>query len=146
MQVLSSDSRDVAKLQLRPMKNDRCQFYSPPCLWRASVLSDRSAQDRSKAKPDGFVAAVWWIRKHNSGLWTRRIWIGVALGLMTGVVVHLANRLPLVPTLVDMFEPWPLAAVLTAALSTLGGVIAKLTGSQWHRSAGDVCRSQKQPP
>ena len=94
----------------------------------------------------GFVAAVWWIRKHNSGLWTRRIWIGVALGLVTGVVLHFANRLPRVPTLVEMFEPWPPAAVLTAALSMLGGVIAKLTGSQWHRSAGDVRRSQNQPP
>ena len=94
----------------------------------------------------GFVAAVWWIRKHNSGVWTRRIWIGVALGLTTGVVLHFANRLPRVPTLVDMFESWPLAAVLTAALSTLGGVIAKLTGSQRHRSAADERRSQKQPP
>src|SRR5712692_9381308 len=41
----------------------------------------------------GFVAAVWWIRKHHSGLWTRRIWIGVTLGLVTGVVLHFANKL-----------------------------------------------------
>jgi len=94
----------------------------------------------------GFVAAVWWIRKHDSGLWARRIWIGVTLGLVTGVVLHFANRLPRVPTLVEMFEPWPVAAVLTAALGTLGGVIAKLTGSRWHRSAGDERRNQKQPP
>ena len=85
----------------------------------------------------GFVATVWWIRKHDSGLWTRRIWIGVTLGVVTGVVLHFASRLPRVPTLVEMFELWPVAAVLTAALGTLGGVIAKLTGSRWHRSVGD---------
>src|SRR5262245_43014310 len=85
----------------------------------------------------GFVAAVWWIRKHESGLWTRRIWIGVTLGLVTGVMLHFANRLPSVPTLIEMFEPWPVAGVLTAALGTLGGVIAKLTGSRYYRSAGD---------
>ena len=84
----------------------------------------------------GFVAAVWWIRKHDSGLWARRIWIGVTVGLVTGVVLHFANRLPRVPTLVEMFEPWPVAAVLTAALGTLGGVIAKSTGSRLYRSNG----------
>jgi hypothetical protein len=94
----------------------------------------------------GFVAAVWWIRKHDSGLWTRRIWIGVTLGLVTGVVLHFANRLPRVPTLVEMFEPWPVAVVLTAALGTLGGAIAKSAGSQWHRSAGDERPNRKQPP
>ena len=94
----------------------------------------------------GFVAGVWWIRKHDSGVWTRRIWIGVTLGLVTGVVLHFANRLPRVPTLVAMFEPWPVAAVMTAALGTLGGVIAKSTGSRWHRSAGDERRNRKQPP
>ena len=94
----------------------------------------------------GLVAAVWWIRKHDSGLWTRRIGIGVTLGLVTGVVLHFANSLPRVPTLVEMFEPWPVAAVLTAALGTLGGVIAKLTGSRRHRSAGDERRNPKQPP
>jgi hypothetical protein len=85
----------------------------------------------------GFVAAVWWIRKHDSGLWTRRIWIGVTLGLATGVVLHFANRYPRVPMLVQIFEPWPIAAVPTAALGMLGGVIAKLTGSRSDHSAGD---------
>jgi hypothetical protein len=78
----------------------------------------------------GFVAAVWWIRKHDRGLWTRRIWIGVTLGLVAGVLLHFANKYPRVPTLVEMFEHLPVAAVLTAALGTLGGVIAGLTGSQ----------------
>ena len=94
----------------------------------------------------GFFAAVWWIRKHDSGLWTRRIWMGMTLGLVTGVVLHFANRLPRVPTLVEMFEPWPIAVVLSAALGTLGGVIAKSTGSRGHRSAGDEPRNRKQPP
>ena len=85
----------------------------------------------------GFVAGIWWIRKHDSGLWTRRIWIGVTLGLVTGVVLHFANRYPRVPALVEMFEAWPVAAVLTAALSTIGGIIAKLTGSRRPRSVGD---------
>jgi hypothetical protein len=94
----------------------------------------------------GFIAAVWWIRKHDSGPWTRRIWIGMTLGLVFGVVLHFANRLPRVPTLVEMFETWPVAAVLTAALGLLGGVIAKLTGSRWHRSAVDERRNPRQPP
>jgi len=94
----------------------------------------------------GFVAAVWWIRNHDSGPWPRRIWIGVTMGLVTGVVLYFANRLPRVPTLVEMFEPWPVAAVLTAVLGTLGGVIAKSTGSRWHRSTGDEPRNRKQPP
>src|SRR5438874_2152554 len=92
----------------------------------------------------GFVAAVWWVRKHDSGLWARRIWIGVTLGLVTGVVLHFANRYPRVPALVEMFEAWPVAAVLTAALSTIGGVIAKLTGSRRHRSVGDGKSCQDQ--
>jgi hypothetical protein len=73
----------------------------------------------------GFVAVVWWIWKHDNGLWTRRIWIDMTLGLVTGVVLHFANRLPLVPTLVEISEPWRVAAVLTAALGTLGGVISR---------------------
>ena len=92
----------------------------------------------------GFVAAVWWIRKHDSGLWTRRIWTGVALGLVTGVLFHFANRYPRVPALVELFETWPVAAVPTAALGTLGGVIAKLTGSRRHRSVGDGKSCQDQ--
>src|SRR4051794_6373966 len=67
----------------------------------------------------GFVVAVWWIRNHDSELGTRRIWIGVTVGLVTGVVLHFASRLPRVPTLVEMFEPWPVAAALTTALGTL---------------------------
>ena len=94
----------------------------------------------------GFVAAVWWIGRHDGGLWTRRIWIGVTLGLVTAVVSHFANRLPRVPTLIEMFEPWPAAAVLGAALGTLGGVIAKFTGSQRNCSAVDERRTRKQPP
>ena len=61
--------------------------------------------------------------------------MGMALGLVTGVVLHFANRLPRVPTLVEMFETWPIAAVLSAALGTLGGMIAKSTGRRRHRSA-----------
>jgi hypothetical protein len=76
----------------------------------------------------GFVAAVWWIRTHDGKRWTRRIWIGVFVGLVTGIVLHFASTLPRVPTLVEMFEPRPVAVVLTTALATLGGIIAKSTG------------------
>ena len=93
-----------------------------------------------------FVAAVWWIRKHDSELWTSRIWVGVTVGLVTGVVFHFANALRRVPTLVEMFESWPVAAVLTTALGTLGGMIAKLTGSRWQRPAADERQDRKQPP
>jgi hypothetical protein len=82
----------------------------------------------------GFIAGVWRIRRHGRGLWTRRIWIGVSLGLVTGVLLHFANKLPRVPRLIEMFESWPVAAVLTSALATLGGVIAKLTGSRLPRA------------
>ncbi len=95
----------------------------------------------------GFVGSVLWIRKHDSGLWTGRIWIGVTLGLLTGFVFHFANKLPRVPfrTLVEMFEPWPIAAVPTAALGTLGGVIARLTRSRGHHSARGERQNAKQP-
>ncbi len=53
--------------------------------------------------------------------------------LATGFLLHFASRLPRVPTLVEMYEPWQAAAMLTAALATLGGVIAKLTGLRWDR-------------
>lgn len=76
----------------------------------------------------GFVTAIWWIRKHDSGLWPSRIWIGITLGLVAGVALHYGNKLPPVPTLVEIFDHWQVAAVLTAALATLGGTIAKLTG------------------
>src|SRR5262249_40620899 len=45
-----------------------------------------------------------------------------------------------VPVLVGMFQSLPAAAVLTAALATLGGVIAKLTGR--NRSADDQRRKE----
>src|SRR4051794_32751294 len=32
----------------------------------------------------GFFAAVWWSRKHDSGLWPRRIWMGMTLGSPSG--------------------------------------------------------------
>jgi hypothetical protein len=76
----------------------------------------------------GLVAAVWWIRKHDSVLWTHRIWSGITLGIVTGVALHFANKRPRVPTLVEMFDTLPAAAVLTVALGMLGGVTAKLTG------------------
>ena len=76
----------------------------------------------------GLLAAVWWIR-HHDGLWTLRIWIGVTLGLVTGFALHFANKLPRVPTAVEYFESAPRAAVLTAALTTFAGLVARLTGS-----------------
>jgi hypothetical protein len=91
----------------------------------------------------GFVAVVRWIWKHDNGFWTRGIWIDMTLSLVTGVVLHFSNRLPLVPTLVEISEPWRVAAVLTAALGTLGKVIVKLTGSRWHRSVGDERGNRK---
>jgi hypothetical protein len=75
----------------------------------------------------GLVAAIWWIRKCKRELWTRRIWIGAILGIVTGCVLHFASKLPRVPTLIEYFEPVSAAAVLTIALAMLGGLIAKVT-------------------
>jgi hypothetical protein len=76
----------------------------------------------------------------------RRIWSGMTLGILTGVALHFANKLPRVPTLVEMFDTLPAAAVLTVALGMLGGVTAKLTGPRRRRLAGDERREQKQRP
>lgn len=85
----------------------------------------------------GFAAALWWIWKNDSRPWPRRIWIGVILGIVTGIVLHFANRLPRVPQAVEMFEHLSAAAALTAALGMLGGMIARFTASRANRSVVD---------
>jgi len=93
----------------------------------------------------GLIASVWWIWKHESRRWTIRIWVGAVLGLAMGVVLHFANRLPTVPSLIEAFEPAPAAAALSAALAMLGGLIANFTDWRRQRSAGNKVQSPIQP-
>jgi hypothetical protein len=93
----------------------------------------------------GLVAGVWWVWKHQRGLWTRSIWSGVTLGVVTAFALHFANKLPRVPTVVEYFEPAPAAAVLAAAFGMLGGVIAKLAESRGSRRHRDERRERKLP-
>jgi len=94
----------------------------------------------------GLVAGVWWVRKHQPGLWTRRIWTGVTLGVVTAFAFHLANKYPPVPTVVAVFAPAPAAAVGAAALGMLGGVIAKLAESLGNRRHNDMGQKREAPP
>src|SRR5207248_3656041 len=78
----------------------------------------------------GFAAAVRWVMTHESQPWKPRVWHGVALGLASGVALHVISRvaesLPRVRFrgLAEVMAYWPVAAVLTAALGVLGGLIA----------------------
>src|SRR5262245_18711417 len=36
----------------------------------------------------GLIAAVWWICRHESRIWTFRIWLGATFGLAAGVLFH----------------------------------------------------------
>ena len=94
----------------------------------------------------GLVAGVWWVMRHQGGLWRRRIWSGVTLGVVIAFALHFANKLPRVPSLVEHFKPAPAAAVLAAAFGMLGGVIAKLAESRGNRRHGDVRPKRELPP
>lgn len=103
----------------------------------------------------GLVVAVRWIKKHGSEPWGLPIWIGVTLGLLTGLGFHVLGRAavprpglgrfaswPLVlvrdalnsvpgcPDLLELINFWPIAIVLAAALGLLGGHVARFAGSR----------------
>jgi hypothetical protein len=88
----------------------------------------------------GLVAAVLWIMKHDSQLWRPRVWGGVTLGIAVGLALPFAGRIPGSPELLGMFEYWPVAAVVTAALGMLGGIVATFAGSFSDRHDGDPRR------
>jgi hypothetical protein len=103
----------------------------------------------------GLVVAVLWIRKHRSEPWEFRIWVGVALGLLTGLGLHVLGRaavpqpglgrfaswpfvlvrgalrsVPRCPELLEVVAFRPIAIVLAAALGLLGGLAARFAGSR----------------
>jgi hypothetical protein len=94
----------------------------------------------------GLVAAALWIIKHDSQLWKPRIWGGAALGIVVGLALPFASSIPGSPELVGILEYWPVAAVVTAALGMLGGVVATFAGSFWDRHDGDPRRERNQWP
>jgi hypothetical protein len=84
----------------------------------------------------GGVAAIRWITTQNDGLWKPRVWIGAALGIAAGLALHLSNALPGYSALGGLFQFWPVAAALTAALGTLGAVVASFAGAWWEHPDG----------
>jgi hypothetical protein len=88
----------------------------------------------------GCIAGVWWIRKHEGEVWTRRVWIAVSLGIALGFA------LPFTKILGELTGYWPVTAVLCAALGMLGGVFATIAGSPWNRDDGGQRGNRKQSP
>jgi hypothetical protein len=108
----------------------------------------------------GFAAAVVRIRRHKSEPWKPTVWCGAGLGVLIGLVFYALSRLVASPPAAGVWESWPVAwargviaklpdpaddlfdmlahwpiaaALLTAALGMLGGLLAKFAGSPWDR-------------
>jgi hypothetical protein len=79
----------------------------------------------------GFAAGMHAITTRNNEAWKLRVWVGVAVGAAAGLAIRFANALPGYPALGELFQVWPTTAVLTAALGTLGGVVANFAGAPW---------------
>jgi hypothetical protein len=91
----------------------------------------------------GLVAAWRWIATRNGGLWTSRIWIGIAAGSAVALLLYFANALPGYGTLGGLLQSWPVAAVLIPALGMLGGIVAAFAGSPWHHHDSRGRRKRK---
>jgi hypothetical protein len=81
----------------------------------------------------GGAAAIRWITTQDDGLWKPRVWLGASLGVATGLALHFSGALPGYSALGGVFQFWPVAAALTAALGTLGGIGASFAGAMWGR-------------
>jgi hypothetical protein len=109
----------------------------------------------------GLASAVVWIRKRGNRPWKPRVWWGSALGLLSGLALHLVGRVVANPAGAGMPEPWPVvwvrdaigrlpggdelaevltwwpvAAVFAGALGLLGGTAAALLGAAVDRRGG----------
>lgn len=118
----------------------------------------------------GFAAAIVWIVTRKGEAWKPRVWCGMTLGILTGLVLYVLggiadsppkvglseswplvwardviNGLPNGSELAEMIACWPVAAVLTPALGMLGGAAAKLAGLPWDRHDGDRPRKGNEP-
>jgi hypothetical protein len=81
----------------------------------------------------GGVGAFRWISTQDDALWKPRVWIGAALGIATGLALHFSGALPGYAALGGVFQFWPVAAALTAALGTLGAIGGSFAGALWER-------------
>jgi hypothetical protein len=79
----------------------------------------------------GLAAGVTWIMKRESKPWKPRVWKGVAAGIVLGVALHYATKLPRYPSFIEVFGPRSFAAVLTVALAMLCGFVANFAGKPW---------------
>ena len=84
----------------------------------------------------GCFVGVRWSIKHDGGLWKPRVWIGVTLGIVLGLLLQFTSILG------DLLAYWPVVAVLTAGLGMLGGAIASFAGSSWNRDDGEQPQDQ----
>jgi hypothetical protein len=119
----------------------------------------------------GLIATLRRLRGQEPRAWTRRVWCGIALGILTGLALHAAaklsegapavgqpeawpiafvrvviERLPGSTNLFDLLQIWPIAAILTGACGAVGGVAAWLAGWPWDRSAPHEPPRGDRPP